>query len=468
MSYKNQGELSARNLAGSISELYVFGDLLSDTGNLFTITSETFGVGFPSAPFFEGRYSNGRLWIESLASELGIVYNFDTNFALIGATTGLDNVGNPFEPNDVVEQLRLPGTLAQVNNFIASNPNLDPNGLYTVWAGIYDFGLGITDTTELVNNIITAVENLANAGAKNILVPNLPDLSRFPGTSDIPGIDIQDEIIAIFNSNLSQSLNELESQLDSEVNLIELNTDSLFDGILSNPTQFGFTNVSDRFIITSVDDSGIRYDEANPGADPDDYAFFGGTVPGAPAQPSAATHEIISEIALSALVSEGLNTKKRFGTTENDWIRGTKESDNILGLAGNDKIRGGRGRDILLGGSGDDILKGNRGDDYLLGGSGNDILVGGRGDDVLNGGADYNYLRGGYGQDIYVLNFNGTAIIQGFRDGRDKIDLAGSLSFSALEIVQQGNDTVIHFGDTKIAKLLEFEATFLNTDDFID
>ena len=39
MSYKNQGKLSARNLAGSISELYVFGDLLSDTGNLFTITS---------------------------------------------------------------------------------------------------------------------------------------------------------------------------------------------------------------------------------------------------------------------------------------------------------------------------------------------------------------------------------------------------------------------------------------------
>ena len=56
MSHNNQGELPARNLAGSISQLYVFGDLLSDTGNLFAITSEAFGAGFPSEPFFEGRY----------------------------------------------------------------------------------------------------------------------------------------------------------------------------------------------------------------------------------------------------------------------------------------------------------------------------------------------------------------------------------------------------------------------------
>ena len=467
MNHNNPAKLSFRNLPSNISELYVFGDLLSDTGNLFEITSEAFGTGFPSAPFFEGRYSNGRLWIESLASELGIAYNFDTNFALIGATTGLDHVGNPFEPNDLVEQLGLPGTLAQVNNFIASNPNVDPNGLYTIWAGIYDFGLGVTDTTELVNNIITAVENLANAGAKNVLVPNLPDLNRFPGTSDIPGIDNQEEIIAIFNSNLSQGLDELDQRLDYDVNIIQLDANSLFDRIFNNPTQFGFTNVTDRYIVTSADSSGIRYDETNPGADPDDYAFFGGTVPGVPAQPSAATHEIISEIALSALVSEDIKTREQFGTAENDRIRGTKGSDKIFGLAGNDKIKGRRGRDLLLGGAGDDTLKGNRGDDYLLGSSGNDVLVGGKDNDILNGGADDNYLLGGHGQDIFVLNFQGTATIGDFHNNRDKIDLAGSLSFSELDIVQQGNDTAIRFGEAEIGRLLDFEATFLSANDFI-
>ncbi len=331
MSHNKQATISPRNLPSEIGELYVFGDLLSDTGNLFEITSEAFGTGFPSAPFFEGRYSNGRLWIESLASELGIAYNFDTNFALIGATTGLDNVGNPFEPNDVVEQLELPGTLAQVNNFIASNPNVDPNGLYTIWAGIYDFGLGVTDTTELVNNIITSVENLANAGAKNVLVPNLPDLNRFPGTSDIAGIDNLEEIIEIFNSNLSQRLDELDQRLDYDVNIIQLDANSLFDRIFNNPTQFGFTNVTDRQIqITTVE-----------------------------------------------------------------------------------------------------------------------------------------YLLGGYGQDIFVLDFQGTAIIGDFHNDRDKIDLAGSLSFLELDIVQQGNDTAIRFGEAEIGRLLDFKATFLSANDFI-
>ena len=468
MNQDNQVTSSSRNLPGDISELYVFGDLLSDTGNLFNITSEAFGAGFPSPPFFEGRYSNGQLWVESLASELGVNYNFDTNFALIGATTGLDNVGNPFEPDDVVEQLELPGTLAQVNNFIASTPNVDPQGLYTVWAGIYDFGLGVNDPSELVYNIITAVENLANAGAKNILVPNLPDLDRFPGTSDILNLDSQDEIIEVFNSNLFQELDELEARLDSDVNLIELDTNSLFDRIFDNPAQFGFTNVSERFIATSADDSGIRYEETNPGANPDDYAFFGGTVPGVPAQPSAATHEIISEIALSALVSQEIETTEQFGTVESDEILGISSADNILGLAGNDKIRGQGGQDILLGGEGDDSLNGNKGDDYLLGGRGNDVLVGGTENDILNGGANNNLLRGDAGQDIFVLNFNGTATIEDFQAGQDQINLAGDLIFYDLDIVQQGSDTAISFAETEIARLTDFEATSLTVDDFTE
>ena len=468
MSRNKQAKISPKNLPSEIREVYVFGDLLSDTGNLFNITSEAFGAGFPSAPFFEGRYSNGQLWVESLASELGIAYNFDTNFALIGATTGLDNVGNPFDPNDVVEQLGLPGTLAQVNNFIASTPNIDPNGLYTIWAGIYDFGLRVTDTTELVNNITTAVENLANAGAKNIIVPNLPNLNQFPGTSDIAGTDNLDEMIDIFNSNLLEELDELDAKLDSEVNLIQLDAYDLFDRILNNPTQFGFTNVSDRFISTSADDSGIRYEVINSDANPDEYAFFGGTVPGVPAQPSAATHRLIAQIAVSALASEGIDATEQFGTVNSDRISGNNDSDNILGLAGDDKIRGRRGADILSGGAGDDTLKGNRGEDYLLGGSGNDVLVGGKNDDILNGGSGHNYLKGGFGRDIFVVNFNGNATIQDFNPNRDRIDLAGSLAFSDLDILQNGSDTIIYFDRTEIARLSEFEADFLSIDNFIE
>ena len=460
---------SVDNLPGNISELYVFGDLLSDTGNLFEITEEAFGQGFPQDPFFEGRYANGELWVEGLAAELGIPYNFDTNFASIGSTTGLDNVGNPFVPNDEVEQLGLPGTLGQVNNFIAATPDLDPNGLYTVWAGAYDLGLGITDPTDPVNNIVTGVENLANAGAKNILVPNLPDFNRFPGAQDLPNAENQGEIIEDWNANLLQELEELDERLDPDVNLIRLDVNSLFDEILSDSAQFGFTNASDRFISTSEDESGIVYEVINPEADPDDYVFFGNTAPSdppPPAQPSAATHEIIAEFALSSLASAGTETTEQLGTADDDTIIGFDDSNNIRGLAGNDEIEGRDDADIILGGVGDDTIRGDAGNDYLLGGSENDVLVGGEGDDILNGGANHNSLHGNEGQDLFVLNFNGFSIIEDFHQGQDKLDLAGSLVFDDLNIVQQGSDTGIYLDDTELARLSNFEADSLNIADF--
>jgi len=53
--------------AASISSLYVFGDSLSDTG-----TSAN---------------SNGPLWVEYLAPQLGFNYNTTTNFAMSGSNT---------------------------------------------------------------------------------------------------------------------------------------------------------------------------------------------------------------------------------------------------------------------------------------------------------------------------------------------------------------------------------------------
>ena len=64
------------------SNLYVFGDSLVDTGNLFNATtaaveaSELLGLDLPvvppTPPYFEGRFSDGELWIDNLADELDI------------------------------------------------------------------------------------------------------------------------------------------------------------------------------------------------------------------------------------------------------------------------------------------------------------------------------------------------------------------------------------------------------------
>jgi len=155
-----------------IDRLYVFGDSLSDTGNVFAAT----GGAFPqSPPYFNGRFSNGPLWVEYLADDLGLPRNPSTNFAYGGATTGSNNAINS----------ALPGLQQEINGFTTANPSADPNGLYIVWAGANDYpGAGDINPTIPVTNLSNAVQSLAGVGARNILVVNLPvpDLGQLPGT----------------------------------------------------------------------------------------------------------------------------------------------------------------------------------------------------------------------------------------------------------------------------------------------
>ena len=53
--------------AGSYSAIYAFGDSLSDVGNVFVGTSGT----EPAPHYFAGRFSNGPIWLDYLAAQLG-------------------------------------------------------------------------------------------------------------------------------------------------------------------------------------------------------------------------------------------------------------------------------------------------------------------------------------------------------------------------------------------------------------
>src|SRR5690242_15979940 len=73
----------------SFKELLVFGDSLSDVGNFYIFNGKT----DPKAPYFEGRFSNGPLWIELFAEEMGFPpvkpsLAGGLNYAYGGARTG--------------------------------------------------------------------------------------------------------------------------------------------------------------------------------------------------------------------------------------------------------------------------------------------------------------------------------------------------------------------------------------------
>ena len=173
--------------ADPFSNLFFFGDSLSDTGNL-NIAS---GGAFPApgtGPYFGGRFSDGPLWVETLAAGLGFSSAASpyliggNNFTFAGARTGTGN--NP------------PGVLAQVAGIWgAMNAVADPNALYVVVAGGNDMcdarslytTNSIADQTgrqlaaaAAINNLGQSLGYLASVGAKHVLVANMADLGTTP------------------------------------------------------------------------------------------------------------------------------------------------------------------------------------------------------------------------------------------------------------------------------------------------
>jgi phospholipase/lecithinase/hemolysin len=260
--------------SAAIDQLYVFGDSLSDTGNTYRATG---GFIPPSPPYFQGRFSNGPVWVEDLASSLGVK---QTNFAFGGATTGTGNVGFFGQFVNV-----LPGLDQQVKTFISTNPTADPNGLYVIWAGANDYlGGGQANPQVPVSNLQKAVTSLASFGAKNFLVANLPDLGNLPGTRNDPNADGLNTLTTFHNSGLSATLSGLSKQ--TGLNIIPLDVDSLFGQAIATPQKFGFTNVTDPCLNSQTSTSC---------ANPDEYFFWDQL------HPTKRTHSILAQAAFAAV-----------------------------------------------------------------------------------------------------------------------------------------------------------------------
>jgi len=158
----------------SYSQIIAFGDSLSDTGNLFKLTSFLPTGGIPGAPYYQGRFSNGRVAVESMASALGLSL---TSQAIGGAQTGPGNEGGAL--------LYGTGVSGQIQRYEASNSRLDANALYFLWAGANDFytGNNIYSTTTYLtssSNMLSNIRNLFDHGARDFFVPLMPDLSQTP------------------------------------------------------------------------------------------------------------------------------------------------------------------------------------------------------------------------------------------------------------------------------------------------
>ena len=259
-----------RAFAASFTDIYVFGDSLSDTGNLSAVTGGSIP---PSPPYSPGRASNDRLWIEYLAEDLGAT---TTNYAFGGATTGSENT---FVPG-------LIGLEQQIINFQATNSFANPEALYVVWAGSNDYlGAGVTNPSVPVSNLTNSITTLAESGAENFLVLNLPDLGQLPATTSTVLSSPLNELTAAHNSSLDTALNNLS--LSYGIDIYNVDVNSLFAEAIASPASFGFSNVTDACLTTTSICS-----------NPNQYLFWDDL------HPTAAGHELLSDLALERLDSQ--------------------------------------------------------------------------------------------------------------------------------------------------------------------
>jgi len=278
------------------SNIYIFGDSLSDNGNLAAVP----GFEFLSSPFlpFDSGFSNGPRAVEVLADELGLAANPSlhlvapfpqgTNFAVAGAravTLG------------TAPTIDLP---TQIGAFLGSQGGLAPqDALYVVFIG----GNDIRDARDIgnkrqakaiirqaVDGVSDAVRALAGSGAEHILVANSPDIGAIPETRALGGKKLVKKATKLtkkFNKGLKKALRKLEH--DQDIDIQRFDTFRFFRFVRKNADQLGFSNAQDACFQTAVFfATGVPqfHPDCNNGLNFDEFVFFDEI------HPTAKVHEL--------------------------------------------------------------------------------------------------------------------------------------------------------------------------------
>jgi phospholipase/lecithinase/hemolysin len=259
---------------GDITGIVSFGDSLTDVGNVYIATTGA----MPPAPYWQGHYSNGPIWVEYLAYDLGLAAPTPslaggTDYAFGGAetsTSGLSTLGTP-------------NIGTQIGMYLQGGNTPSASQLFTIWGGANDFLLGgQTNPATPVANIGQEITELAAAGAKQFLIGNLPLLGEIPIASSLTLAQQQglNYLSMKFDTMLQTEVSQLSKSLGVDISI--MNVEGLVQDAMANPAKYGFTNVT----------SGALED-GNLGAQ--GYLFWDEE------HPTTAADQFIADVALSSI-----------------------------------------------------------------------------------------------------------------------------------------------------------------------
>lgn len=297
--------------AHAYSDLVIFGDSLSDTGNVgLALQAAGFAnasLGYPqpvtnsyipSAPYpitgayFPAVFSNGPVWATDFAAALGLSATASllpgaggTNYAFAGArvTKGL---AQGQDVPSLIEQYGMyllgmgpvkadalyvvAGGGNDARDILAALPT-SSNAAKTIGDGAISFAMGVD----------FIVEGLQAAGARNILVWDVPNLGITPAVRAMGDAAIDAGMATSFA--MSSALNAM---LADDPDVMRLSVFGLTSMVAANPAAFGFANATD------------ACGGAAAGTDCDTYFFWDGI------HPTAQAHRLLADRMIAVAVPE--------------------------------------------------------------------------------------------------------------------------------------------------------------------
>ncbi len=354
----NAGSLQALEF----SDTYFFGDSLTDSG-AFKNNPDARGDGkFTTSP--------ARVWAEHLADffDAEALANNpanpdNTDMAGTDYAQGGAQISNPFGVGQTPSPQSAMPISQQVDYYLRGHERADRNALYSIWGGANDLffnmglvGAGLPPGDAAMNmagsaqQLLEQVNRLSDAGARYILVPNLPDIGATPamlldavqragagnpaagdalvaaatvlalGGADVATVQanalaaaeavlgmpsgsltpyfLQNAALGtglsgVFNATLLAGINA------SDANIISLDIYTLFGEAMANPGSLGLLNVTGTACTTPLSlqcTQDTLVDPRAPG-----LFFFAD-----PVHPTAITHQIIADYAISVITAPAL------------------------------------------------------------------------------------------------------------------------------------------------------------------
>ena len=274
----------------SYSELVVFGDSLSDVGN---VRQRTFGIAGAS-PYFDGRFTNGPNYVDFLAENLalappshsvsgGSIYaHGGARVRINGGTSALFTDSLRMQADDYLLRQTVP---------------LSPETLFVVFGGANDVRIPSSSAADAAHDLVGIVRDLLAAGASTVVVPNLPDVGLSPEVTEFGGGAGAASTARTleFNATLDAGLNALDQERLVEVDVFTLMDDIVADAQAGGAT-FGITNAVDDCWEGGPDGAGIGGSYPTCQA-PDEYLFWDIL------HPTTAAHAVFAQAMFDQIIA---------------------------------------------------------------------------------------------------------------------------------------------------------------------